>query len=95
MGIPSLFKTKRSKEFSYNPRYYSEEKERKAERDRRVAEAHSGDSAFSSIGLGPRLRNEWNLKRGTRSTASRAQQLRIAVLLAALSALVWLFFNIG
>lgn len=94
-GIPSFFKTAKVREFNYRPRYYSEEAERKAELEQRIREARGEVPPAERIAFSAQVREKWQGRRSARNTAGIAQRMRLASVLAALAALVWLFFHLA
>ena len=91
-----MFKTPRHRSFDYKPVYYDEQKERKAELERLVNEARTGevsDERRLEL-LRSKINSKWSAGRGSaQKTKGFSQRLRFMVILAALGGLVWFFFN--
>lgn len=96
-GLPTIFKSPGHKRFEFKPRYWDEQKERKAELERMVEEARTG--RVSDDRRVEKLRQEhtskWGSKRGTRATGGSSQSLRFLMIFGMLAGLVWLFLNWG
>jgi hypothetical protein len=76
MGIPSMFKSPGHRTYEYKPRFWDEKKERKAELERLVEEARTGN--LSDDRRSEKLRQELG-RSGVRNAArGRAEVHRIA-----------------
>ncbi len=95
-GLPSMFKTPKHRSFDYKPVYYDEQKERKAELERLVEEARTGeisDERRLEL-LRSKINSKWSSgSRSATKTQAFSQKLRFMLILAALAGLVWFFFN--
>lgn len=96
-GLPSIFKNPGHKTYEYKPRYWDEKKERKAELERLVTEARSGEITDDRRAekLRQQLEFKWGGKRTVRTSGANGQSLRLLVILGMLGLLVWLFLNWG
>ena len=92
MGIPRFIKLPSHKRFEYTPRYWDPEKEEFEERVRQIQQEMGMDV--------PRDPNRTTIKRGsfrqvrqqTKIKASRNSNLRLLVILVALSLIAYLLF---
>ncbi|WP_224490038.1 hypothetical protein [Robertkochia flava] len=76
MKLPSLFKQRGNKTYSYTPRYYDERKER-LEELKRKKEAHSDEDYFKGYRR-KSFREDWKAQR--RSSTSMNTRIRLVVI---------------
>lgn len=95
MGIPSMFKSPGHRTYEYKPRFWDEKKERKAELERLVEEARTGNLSDDrrSEKLRQELGEKWGSKRSTRSRGSSSHSIRFVMIFGVLCGLVWLFLH--
>lgn len=93
-----MFKTPKHRSFDYKPVYYDEQKERKAELERLVEEARTGeisDERRLEL-LRSKIHNKWSAGgRAGRKPQVIGQKLRFLLIVAVLAGLIWFFFNWG
>lgn len=93
-----MFKTPKHRSFDYKPVYYDEQKERKAELERLVEEARTGevsDERRLEL-LRSKISSKWSgAGRGAGKPKAFGQKLRFLMIVAVLGGLIWLFFNWG
>ena len=93
-----MFKTPRHRSFDYKPVFYDEQKERKAELEQLVKENAAGEVSDDRRlqRMRGKLRRGGNFGAPTlRKQQTSVSNYRTMAILAALAALVWLFFNWG
>jgi hypothetical protein len=77
MRLPTLFKQQRNKSYGYNPRYYSERKER-IEQLKREKEAKSSDQSLFRTHGAKSLREDW--RRVKSQTMEKNRRIRLVVI---------------
>lgn len=90
-----MFKSPGHRTYEYKPRFWDEKKERKAELERLVEEARSGNltEGRRNEKFRQEIGEKWGSKRHTRSKGGSDYATRFMVIFAVLIGLVWLFLH--
>ena len=92
MMLPKFFRTYKTRQFTFTPRFYNQQKEELEERIKQVErEIQGGNSGGYSGNL---IKGSFRSASKRRTTANRNSLLRIVVILAILFLLVYLLFSV-
>lgn len=91
--LPSIFRTKKPKQFNFEPRYYDERKEKMKERYDRISREmdHTNSDQTRSENFKSKLRENWG-NSYSRNRAGSQMNKRVIIYIIVLFALTYYFF---